>query len=278
MNKKTYPSVLTIAGFDGSGGAGIQGDIKAISALGCFATSVLTALPVQNTTGVKSIYPIPVSAVQQQLDAILEDIYPDAIKIGMVHTCELVDVIAETLRQHPNIPVVFDPVMVATSGHQLINDETIAAIVEKLFPLADVITPNLDEASTLAQMKMETVEEMYRGGAIIQQLGVKHVLIKGGHLKTSRLTSLLFDDQGEVSEFHFEKFDTCNTHGSGCTLSSAIASYLAQGKSMREAVALAQDYVHQAIFHGKDVRIGRGNGPLNHFFNPQKLVIHEVVH
>ena len=277
MKKYTYPSVLTIAGFDGSGGAGIQGDIKTISALGCFATSVLTALPVQNTTGVKTIYPIPQQAVQQQIDAIVEDIYPDAIKIGMVHSSELVATIINALRPYPDIPIVFDPVMVATSGHKLINEETIQVIIDKLFPLAAIITPNLDEAKTLAQMEIETVEDMYVSGEKIKKLGVKNILIKGGHLKTRRLTSLLFKEDGQVQEFHFEKYDTYNTHGSGCTLSSAIASYLAQGKSMVEAVKLAQDYVQQAIYNAIDVKIGMGNGPLNHFFHPQKLIKNELV-
>lgn len=277
MKKYVYPSVLTIAGFDGSGGAGIQGDIKAISALGCFATSVLTALPVQNTTGVKSIYPIPNEAVQQQLETIIEDIYPDAIKIGMVHNNDLVDSIHDFLLLHKAIPVVFDPVMVATSGHQLINNETIHAVIEKLFPLAAIITPNLDEASILAQMPIRTVKDMYKGGEKIQELGVKNLLLKGGHLKTKELTSLYFSETGQVQEFHFEKYNTNNTHGSGCTLSSALASYLALGKAMEEAVARAQEYVHLAINHAKDVKIGKGNGPLNHFFNPQKLIKNEMV-
>ena len=277
MKKYAYPSVLTIAGFDGSGGAGIQGDIKAISALGCFATSVLTALPVQNTTGVKSIYPIPNQAVKQQLETIIDDIYPDAIKVGMVHNNDLVDSIHDFLLLHAAIPVVFDPVMVATSGHQLINDETIQAVIEKIFPLAAIITPNLDEASILAQMPIQTVKDMYKGGEKIQNLGVKNMLLKGGHLNAKELTSLFFSETGQVHEFHYEKYNTNNTHGSGCTLSSAIASYLALGKSMEEAVALAQDYVHLAISNAKDVKIGKGNGPLNHFFNPQKLIKNEMV-
>ena len=277
MKRYTYPSVLTIAGFDGSGGAGIQGDIKTISALGCFATSVLTALPVQNTTGVKTIYPIPYQAVKEQIETIVEDIYPDAIKIGMVHTSELVDTIVNALQQYPAIPVVFDPVMVATSGHKLINDETIQTIIEKLFLLADIITPNLDEANTLAQMNIETVSDMYQAGEKIKKLGARNILIKGGHLKTTPLTSLFFTHDGQVHEFHFEKYDTNNTHGSGCTLSSAIASYLASGKSLLEAVTLGQAYIQQAIYHGKDVAIGKGNGPLNHFFNPQKQIKNELV-
>jgi hydroxymethylpyrimidine/phosphomethylpyrimidine kinase len=277
MKKYRYPSVLTIAGFDGSGGAGIQGDMKTISALGCFATSVLTALPVQNTTGVKTIYPIPYQAVKEQIETILEDIFPDAIKIGMVHTSELVDTIVTTLHRYAKTPLVFDPVMIASSGHRLINDETIQTIIDKLFPIANIITPNLDEANTLAQMRIETVEEMYQAGEKIKKLGAKRILLKGGHLKATLLTSLFFADDGQVHEFHFEKYDTNNTHGSGCTLSSAIASYLALGKPMLEAVTAAQAYVQQAIYHGKDVAIGNGNGPLNHFFNPQKLIKNELV-
>lgn len=277
MTQYTYPSVLSIAGFDGSGGAGIQADMKTISALGCFATSVLTALPVQNTTGVKAIYNIPYQAVQEQIVCIMNDIFPDAIKIGMVHTSELVDIIASTLQSFPKTPLVFDPVMVATSGHKLIEDDTIQRIVEKLFPIADIITPNLDEAAVLTQMPINTVNEMYIAGEKIKALGARSLLLKGGHLKTAQLTSLYFAEDGSVHEFHFEKYDTHNTHGSGCTLSSAIASYLAQGQSLLDAVTHGQDYVQQAIYHGKDVLIGKGNGPLNHFFNPQQLIKHEVV-
>ncbi len=279
MMKKQYkyPSVVTIAGFDGSGGAGIQADMKTISALGCYATSVLTALPVQNTCGVKSIYPIPVEVVEEQLHTILEDIFPEAVKIGMVHTTELVAIIENIWSQYPKTPVIFDPVMVATSGHKLIEDNTIEAIIEKLFPLADIITPNLDEAAVLARMPIHNVEDMQIAGKKIMELGCQSVLLKGGHLQAAQLTSLYFTKDGTVHEYSFEKFDTNNTHGSGCTLSSAIASYVAQGKSLAEAVTLGQQYVHEAIWNGKDVAIGKGNGPLNHFFNPQKLIKNELV-
>ena len=278
MNTKkyTYPSVLTIAGFDGSGGAGIQADMKTISALGCYATSALTALPVQNTTGVKSIFSIPEKVVGEQIEAIMEDIFPDAVKIGMVHTATLVETIVEKLSPFPNLPLVFDPVMVATSGDKLIEEETIQIIIQQLFPLASVITPNLDEAAILADMKIETVEDMKIAGKKIMELGCQSVLLKGGHLKTKKLTSLYFLPDGSIESFEFPKYDTNNTHGSGCTLSSAIASYLAQGKSLLEAVSLGQDYIHQAIYHGKDVAVGKGNGPINHFFNPQKLIKNEM--
>ncbi len=275
--KYTYSSALTIAGFDGSGGAGIQADIKTFSALGCYATSVLTALPVQNTQGVRSIYPIPYQAVAGQIEAIMDDIPPRAIKIGMVHTAELVHTIVATLQQYPAVPLVFDPVMVATSGHKLIEDATIQAIIEQLFPIASVITPNMDEAAILANMPIKTLDNMYLAGEKILALGCKSVLLKGGHLDLPVITSLFFDGQGNVHPFEFEKFATNNTHGSGCTLSSAIAAYLAQGNGLNEAVKLGQTYVHKAIRHGANVAIGKGNGPLNHFFNPQKLIKNEMV-
>lgn len=277
MKKYTYPSVLTIAGFDGSGGAGIQADIKTASALGCFSTSVLTALPVQNTQGVRTIYPIPVEAVADQIEAILDDIFPDAIKIGMVHTPQLVETIVSTLGKYKKVPLVFDPVMVATSGHRLIEEDTIAAITEKLFPIADVITPNMDEAAILAKMKVETLEDLYAAGKEIKKLGCRSILLKGGHQETSMITSLFYDEHEKFHSFETVKFNTNNTHGSGCTLSSAIASYLAQGKTLYDAVSLGQDYVYQAIEYGKDVQTGHGNGPLNHFFNPQKLIKNEMV-
>lgn len=277
MKKYKYPSVLTIAGFDGSGGAGIQADIKTASALGCFSTSVLTALPVQNTQGVRKIYPVPVEAVADQIEAILDDIFPDAVKIGMVHTPQLVETIVSTLAKYRKIPIVFDPVMVATSGHRLIEKETITAIIEDLFPIADVITPNMDEASILADMPVHTIEDLYAAGEKIKKLGCKSILLKGGHQKTSTITSLYYDENEQYHSFETVKFDTNNTHGSGCTLSSAIAAYLAQGKTLYDAVSLGQQYVYQAIENGKDVQTGFGNGPLNHFFNPQKLIKNEMV-
>ncbi|WP_407535149.1 bifunctional hydroxymethylpyrimidine kinase/phosphomethylpyrimidine kinase [Elizabethkingia miricola] len=277
MKKYTSPSVLTIAGFDGSGGAGIQADIKTFSALGCFATSVLTALPVQNTQGVRKIYSILEQAVADQIEAILDDIFPAAIKIGMVHTPQLVDTIVNTLGKYAKIPIVFDPVMVATSGHHLIEEETIAALVQKLFPIADVITPNMDEASILANMRVRTLDDMYIAGEKILNMGCKSILLKGGHQETDMITSLYFDKTGKIYSFETEKFKTNNTHGSGCTLSSAIAAYIAQGKDLHDAVSMGQKYVFEAIKSGKDIEIGKGNGPLNHFFNPQKLIIHEMV-
>lgn len=276
MKKYSYPSVLAIAGFDGSGGAGIQADIKTISALGCYATTVLTALPVQNTQGVRKIYPIPVEAVGDQIEAVMDDIMPAAIKIGMVHTPELVENITRTLGKYQEVPIVFDPVMVATSGHRLIEEDTIDALVEQLLPIATVITPNMDEAAILAHMEVKTLEEMRTAGERIKELGCNSILMKGGHQETINITSLFFDTNNRCHAFEVAKIRTTNTHGSGCTLSSAIASYLAQGKTLFEAVDFGQRYVHNAIYSGKNVRTGKGNGPLNHFFNPQKMIKNEM--
>lgn len=276
MKQYSYPSVLTIAGFDGSGGAGIQADIKTISALGCYATSVLTALPVQNTQGVQSVYPVPVQAVAEQISSIFDDIAPDAVKIGMVHTPELVETIAQKLLHYAPGPVVFDPVMVSTSGHKLIEQETINTIITKLFPLATIITPNMDEAAVLAGMRVITLGDMYSAGEKIKRLGCKNLLLKGGHLDGDQITSLLFLTDGSIHELVSDKIETRNMHGSGCTLSSAIASYLARKQPIERAVASAQQYVHQAIYEARDVLVGKGNGPLNHFFNPEKLIKNEM--
>lgn len=272
--QKAY-SVLTIAGFDGSGGAGIQADTKTISAHGCYATNVLTALPVQNTQGVQNIYEIPAQAIREQIQSILEDIYPDAIKIGMVHSVELVHIISEELKNY-NKPIVYDPVMVATSGHRLIKEETLEACIEKLFPLATLITPNLDEASILVNHKIDSAELMLSYGETILNLGCQNLLLKGGHLPQEKIISYLFQKEQPVQSYTSQKIETKNTHGSGCTLSSAIACNLALGVSLTESVQLAQEYVEQAILGSKDLTIGKGNGPLNHLFNPQKLKTYDI--
>jgi hydroxymethylpyrimidine/phosphomethylpyrimidine kinase len=267
-----YPIAMTIAGFDGSGGAGIQADIKTFSALGCFATSVLTALPIQNTQGVQAIYAIPDRAIQEQIRVLLSDIFPKAIKIGMVHTATLVDVIVETLSEYPKVPLIFDPVMVASSGHRLVQDATVATIVEKLIPKTDLITPNIDEAAVLAEMKISSLDDMYIAGERILKLGATNVLLKGGHLQSSTLTSLYFDNQGKVHSYESAKLETNNLHGTGCTLSSAITSFLARDFPMESAIVAGQGYTYKAIKNGMDVLTGKGRGPLNHFFDPEKLI------
>lgn len=272
--KYSVKSVLSIAGFDGSGGAGIQADTKTISALGCYAMNVLTALPVQNTQGVKNIYDIPLQAVKDQIDTIFEDIPPSAIKIGMVHNTALVELIADALKDYSG-PIIFDPVMVSTSGHKLIQADTIQSCIDKLFPLATLITPNLDEVEVLIGEQVNSLDKMYSAGKKLLQMGSKAVLVKGGHLPGADLSSiLLYDD--ECIQFDTTKIETHNTHGSGCTLSSAIASYLAIGKDLKTATGLALDYVHQAILGSQHLAIGLGSGPLNHFHNPQKLIQYDM--
>jgi len=273
----TYPTVLTIAGTDPTGGAGIQADLKTFAALGCYGMSVITALVAQNTTGVKSIHSVPPDFVKAQLLAVLEDIRPDAIKIGMVHSVALVNVIAEVLTQYSDIPVVFDPVMIATSGDLLIEEDTVSAIVEKLFPLAALITPNMDEAALLAGMTVTNEQDMQAAVTRITGLGVNALLLKGGHLQKQQLTSILAFSNGIIKTFTSEKINTKNVHGSGCTLSSAIASFIARGYVLTDAVSEAQEYVHGAIYYAADVVAGKGNGPLNHSYNPIKMIKNEMV-
>ena len=267
-----YPSVLTIAGSDSGGGAGIQADIKTISALGCFATSAITAITVQNTVGVTGIHSVPAEIVRDQIKAVMDDIEPDVIKIGMIHTKELAIIIAETLHQYPTVPVIFDPVMVATSGDKLIEDDTIAVLQKCLFPLATVVTPNIDEANFLSNLMIRNVDDMKEAAHRILQTDCQAVLVKGGHLEGESVFDLYIDQSGKELFFTSDYIPTDNVHGTGCTLSAAIASYLAIGYAVDEAVQYAHFYIHEAIAHGKDVTTGHGNGPLNHFYNPQKLI------
>jgi hydroxymethylpyrimidine/phosphomethylpyrimidine kinase len=274
--KHKYPVALTIAGSDSGGGAGIQADLKAFSALGCYGTSVITALTAQNTLGVTGIHSIPPDFVKEQLRAVLTDIRPQAIKIGMVHTPELATAIAEVLQEYKDIPVVLDPVMVATSGARLIEEQTTNRIIAELFPLATIITPNLDEAALLANLTISGVEDMYEAGKAILREGTKGLLLKGGHLPGEQITSLLYLNGVDPKVLISKKVETDNTHGSGCTLSSAIAAFLARSENAEAAVEKASEYVYNAILHGADVATGKGFGPLNHFYNPEKLIKNEM--
>lgn len=271
---RTYPCVLTIAGSDCSGGAGIQADIKTISALGAYAASAITAITVQNTCGVTGIHPVPPSYVKGQIEAVMDDICPQAIKIGMINDTKIVEVIAEMLQKYQPQFVVFDPVMVSTSGCKLMEDEAIEAITTRLIPLATLITPNLSEAEILAGQKIRTVEEMQRQAKEMLKLGCRGVLIKGGHLEGGRMCDVLQVSGEEVPHlFAAPKVDSRNTHGTGCTLSSAIATYLALGETVTDAVEKAKQYVYKGIEAGKDVCIGHGHGPLNHFYSPVPMHI-----
>ena len=271
---KKYHSVLTIAGSDCSGGAGIQADIKAISALGGYAASAITAITVQNTCGVTGIHPVPASYVKAQIEAVMTDIKPSAIKIGMINDVEIVKAIAESIKKYKPKFVVFDPVMVSTSGCKLIEDKAIEAIKEELIPLSTIITPNLSEAMVLTGDSISDAASMTAAGNKILESGCGAVLIKGGHLEGNDMCDVLCIKEGNTPYIYTaSKISSKNTHGTGCTLSSSIATYLALGETLQEAVRKAKDYVHKGILNGKDVCIGSGHGPLNHFYSPVPMHI-----
>ncbi|WP_294454090.1 bifunctional hydroxymethylpyrimidine kinase/phosphomethylpyrimidine kinase [uncultured Bacteroides sp.] len=271
---KKYHSVLTIAGSDCSGGAGIQADIKAISALGGYAASAITAITVQNTCGVTGIHPVPASYVKAQIEAVMTDIKPSAVKIGMINDVEIVKAIAESIKEYKPKFIVFDPVMVSTSGCKLIEDKAIEAIKKELIPLSTIITPNLSEAMVLTGDSIDDAASMTAAGNKILESGCGAVLIKGGHLEGNDMCDVLCI-KGENTPYIYtaSKISSKNTHGTGCTLSSSIATYLALGETLREAVRKAKDYVHKGILNGKDVCIGSGHGPLNHFYSPVPMHI-----
>jgi hydroxymethylpyrimidine/phosphomethylpyrimidine kinase len=272
-----YPSVLTIAGSDSGGGAGIQADIKTISALGCFAASAITAVTVQNTLGVTNIHSIPAEIVRDQIKAVMEDIAPDVIKLGMVHTKELAIIVAETLRHYPEVPVIFDPVMVAASGDVLIEEETIAVLKHHLFPLMAVVTPNLHEATILSEMAIRNETDMKIAAQRILKTTCQAVLLKGGHLKGGNKVYDLYVDQiGTEVILEAGYVETPNVHGTGCTLSAAIAAFRALNYTLDVAVKLAHTYTNGAIKQGADVKTGKGKGPLNHFYDPQKLTKNRI--
>ena len=261
------PTCLTIAGSDSSGGAGIQADLKTMLANRVYAMSVIAALTAQNTTGVDTIYDVDASFVASQMDSVFTDIYPMAVKIGMVSQKEVILSISGKLKQYHARNIVVDPVMVATSGAKLISDEAIDTLKENLFPLASVLTPNIPEAEEISNMKIETVEDMKKAGKEILKLGPKYVLMKGGHLEGDAVDILIGEDTFEI--YKSERIDRKNTHGTGCTLSSAIASGLAKGKSLEEAVRGAKEYISNALAANLD--LGKGDGPLDHGWNVTSL-------
>lgn len=255
---------LSIAGFDGSGGAGIQADLKTFSALGCYGMTVLTALPVQNTCGVRSCYDIPVKAIQQQLEAIFDDIMPDSIKIGMLFSREIIETVAHFLEKYAkNIPIVLDPVMMAKSGDALLQPEAIQTLKNKLIPLATVTTPNIPEAETLCQ---GTVEFENLANELLN-LGPQAVLLKGGHAEKSEESNDLFITSQYQVWLKSARIQSKNTHGTGCTLSAAICAFLAQGTSLLTACEQAKNYLYHAMLASKDNSVGLGQGPVHHFYN-----------
>jgi len=263
-----YPRVLSIAGSDSGGGAGVQADLKTFSALGCYGMTAITALTAQNTRGVTGIHAVPPAFLKAQLQAVIEDIGVHAVKIGMLHAPEIVEVVAWAIDTYKLPNVVLDPVMVATSGDRLIAQETVQVLVRELFPRVAVVTPNLDEASLLLGRPLPDVASLEPAANELLAMGAKAVLLKGGHLPGEELVDLLVQ-RGELLEsMHGKRIPSGNTHGTGCTLSSAIACGLALGESLPRAVVQARCYVRKALRTGAAVRTGGGHGPLNHGHAP----------
>ena len=273
--RKIYPTILTIAGSDSCGGAGIQADIKTISALGGYAASAITAVTAQNTCGVTAIHALPPAMVGAQIEAVMSDLRPLAIKIGMLNDAATAHAVADALERYQPPFVVLDPVMVSTSGSKLLEEEAIHVITHRLMPLATVATPNLAEACVLAHRQtIGTLEEMQQAARHLLRFGSRAVLVKGGHLQGNAMCDVLAVREEETfHRFASPKVESRNTHGTGCTLSSAIATRLAFGDSLIEAVQRAKEYVFRGIEAGSGVHVGEGHGPLNHFFAPQPLRI-----
>ena len=268
-----YYTALTIAGSDICGGAGIQADIKTMSALGVYAASAITAITVQNTKGVFGIQNVEPEIVKGQIEAVMEDIHPDAIKIGMVNDCDTIRAMAETLKKYQESfqHLIIDPVMVSTSGCRLMQEDALDVFITELLPLATLLTPNIPEAEILANRKIENAEDIKAAAAAISKLGCRYVLIKGGHFDGEEKIDYLFEDGKQKTSYRGISVNTRNTHGTGCTLSSAITSYLAREMDMNTAIAMAKTYLSGAILAGKDIKIGEGHGPVNHFYEPKTL-------
>ena len=270
QEKLHYRRVLTIAGSDPSGGAGIQADLKTFAACGCYGASAIVAVVDENTVGVTDVHPIPVKFVAGQIRSVLDDIGADAVKIGMLHSAELIQTVRQTLDLYPDIRnIVLDPVMVATSGDPLLMPEAVDSLKTTLIPRVRVITPNIPEAEILLG---ETIDRQSRLPDAARRLSDKcagvSVLLKAGHLTDNRLTDIFFNaETGDTIRLESERLNTVNTHGTGCTLSSALASHLAKGLSLTDAAIAAKNYVAAAIEAGAAYEIGHGHGPVHHFFN-----------
>ena len=272
MDSKYIPT-LTIAGSDSCGGAGLQADIKTMSALGCYACSVVTAVTAQDTLRVHQVMDVPVAMVVSQLHAVLADISPVAIKTGMIGNAEIAAAVAVELETAPRVPLVVDPVMVATSGDPLMRVGTLYIVTGRLLPLATIVTPNIPEAEAMADMKIVSDDDVWTAAARILAFGCKAVLIKGGHAEGTTKTDRLLTADGTRHEYCSATINTPNTHGTGCTLSSAITAFLARGCRLEEAVGKAKEYLEKALDAGKEVAVGHGHGAVDHFFNPEKLII-----
>ena len=281
MNQsKSYPKVLSIAGSDSSGGAGIQADLKTFSALGVYGATAITAITAQNTQGVNSQFALEPQVVYDQIAAVMDDIEPSVVKIGMLSNTAIVEAVAKALHDYKPSFIILDPVIVSSTGHRLLSIEAQETIKEKLIPIADLLTPNIPEMKALTDSSLLSLEEKKEAAQQLFNLGAKAILLKGGHEEGEVKTDVLFvsqqtTDNGQqtLSMFTSETVVTKNTHGTGCTLSSAIAAFIARGLSLEDAISEAKNYVTEAIRAGADVKIGKGIGPVNHAFNPQKMIV-----
>ena len=267
MNK-FYKRALTIAGSDPSGGAGIQADLKTFSACGCYGMTVITSVVDENTIGVTDVHPIPVHFVSGQIKSVLDDIGTDAIKIGMLHSSELICAVKQTLENYAVDNIVLDPVMVATSGDKLLQDEAIATLKSDMVPFVRVITPNIPEAEILLGQHITSQADLPEAARLLSQNRQVSVLLKAGHLSEAALTDIFYNaETDEIIQLTSQRIQTRNTHGTGCTLSSAITAYLAQGETLNDAIIKAKNYINQAIIAGAPYQIGHGHGPVHHFYN-----------
>lgn len=265
---KKYYTTLTIAGSDCSGGAGIQADLKTFSAIGCYGLSVITALTAQNTLGVQEIYPIPANFVKSQIDSVFQDISINALKIGMLDNAEIIETVAERLRHYNAAVIVLDPVMVSKNGNALLRKKALTTLQQKLFPLTTLLTPNIQEAELLLQFQIRDKKNMELAARQLCEQGPAAVLIKGGHFENNSESNdcLYLKATHEWHWFTASRIDTHHTHGTGCTLSAAITAYLAKKQNLVSAVSQAKHYITQAINSGKDYTLGKGQGPVDHFF------------
>lgn len=259
-------NILTIAGSDSGGGAGVQADIKTISALGCYSLSVVTAVTSQNTQEVNDIHEIPPGIVRSQCDAVFKDIRIDAVKIGMIFNTEIIQEVAKALRIYAPKFVVLDPVMVSTTGSRLMIESAIEDIKNTLLPLSTIVTPNIPEASLLLGKKIDSYLDMKKASEEMLGFKSKYVLIKGGHLKNTDLSKDILTSKDEEAWFSSDRIKTKNTHGTGCTFSSAIACFLAMGVSPQESVGRAKKYIYNTILHSTKLSVGEGSGPVHHFY------------
>lgn len=276
-SKKSYPIVLSIAGSDSSGGAGIQADLKTFSALGVYGATAITALTAQNTQGVHSQLAVDPQMVYDQIIAVIEDLHPHFVKIGMLSNADIVSTVAEALSKY-HLSVILDPVMVSSSGHSLLSVDAQRALKQQLLPLSTLVTPNIPEMEALAGIALSSYGAKERAARHLMDLGAKAILIKGGHEEGDTKSDILFSASATGVETHLfssETISTNNIHGTGCTLSSAITAFMARGLSMTDAIREAKRYITDAIRSGADVVVGSGFGPVNHGFNPMKMLINE---